>query len=92
MDMTTPTPTTTLDLHGRRADDAVSDVTLFLERVRRTVDASPASSKGKDTSSGVGNNQLFVKIITGSGSVCVSSCVSSIVVRRQRRLLPDNGY
>ncbi|KAL7537768.1 hypothetical protein ACHAWF_005890 [Thalassiosira exigua] len=46
---------TTLDLHGRRLEDAISEVTLFLERIRRTVAGSSASV-------------LFVTIITGSGS------------------------
>ena len=58
-------PPPTLDLHGRGADDAVSDVTLFLDRYRRTVDSSPYKVGEKGGSS----NRLFVKIITGSGSV-----------------------
>lgn len=64
-----PTPPT-LDLHGRGANDAVSDVTLFLERIRRTaINASPSEGK---VSSGGGSDRLFVKIITGSGSVRTS--------------------
>ncbi|KAL7543012.1 hypothetical protein ACHAXR_012302 [Thalassiosira sp. AJA248-18] len=55
----TPTNVTTLDLHGRRLEDAISEVTLFLERIRRT-----ASSRGRLG----GQHVLFVSIITGSGS------------------------
>jgi hypothetical protein len=57
-------PTTTLDLHGKLVVDAISEVTLFLERIRRTrVDSSTGRSEGR--------NVVFVRIITGSGSVRV---------------------
>ena len=52
---------TSLDLHGRNFEDAISQVTLFLERIRRTV-ASSSRGRGRQ-------NILFVTIITGSGSV-----------------------
>ena len=52
---------TSLDLHGRNFEDAISEVTLFLERIRRTV-ASSSRGRGRQ-------NILFVTIITGSGSV-----------------------
>mmetsp|Transcript_31548 Transcript_31548/g.66369 ORF Transcript_31548/g.66369 Transcript_31548/m.66369 type:complete len:372 (-) Transcript_31548:75-1190(-) len=52
---------TTLDLHGRRLEDAISEVTLFLDRIRRTVAASSMGRSG-------GQHVLFVQIITGSGS------------------------
>jgi len=50
----------TLDLHGRRLEEAISEVTSFLDRLRR----SAAASSGRP---GV-QNFLFVQIITGSGS------------------------
>lgn len=54
----------TLDLHGKLVVDAISEVTLFLERIRRTrVDSSTGMSEGRDI--------FFVRIITGSGSVRV---------------------
>lgn len=52
---------TTLDLHGRRLEEAISEVTLFLERIRRTVAAHSGGRLG-------GHNPFFVKIITGAGS------------------------
>mmetsp|Transcript_9003 Transcript_9003/g.21931 ORF Transcript_9003/g.21931 Transcript_9003/m.21931 type:complete len:454 (-) Transcript_9003:71-1432(-) len=52
---------TTLDLHGRRLEEAISEVTLFLERIRRTVAAYSRGMAG-------GHNTFFVKIITGAGS------------------------
>lgn len=59
-----PSLTTTLDLHGKVVADAISEVTLFLERIRRTrVNSSQGGSGGQHV--------FFVQIITGSGSVCL---------------------
>jgi hypothetical protein len=64
-------PTTTLDLHGKVVVDAISEVTLFLERIRRTrVDSSTGRSEGR--------NVVFVQIITGSGSVRVLQTYHSV--------------
>mmetsp|Transcript_39620 Transcript_39620/g.83294 ORF Transcript_39620/g.83294 Transcript_39620/m.83294 type:complete len:551 (+) Transcript_39620:42-1694(+) len=56
------TSVASLDLHGRRLEDAISQVTVFLERIRRDV---AASSMGN---AGVPPQHLFVTIITGAGS------------------------
>lgn len=51
---------TTLDLHGKLVEDAIAEVTLFLERIR-THHHVAASTVGVGTT-------CFVQIITGSGS------------------------
>eukprot|EP00584_Thalassiosira_punctigera_P004522 CAMPEP_0172539974 /NCGR_PEP_ID=MMETSP1067-20121228/11069_1 /TAXON_ID=265564 ORGANISM="Thalassiosira punctigera, Strain Tpunct2005C2" /NCGR_SAMPLE_ID=MMETSP1067 /ASSEMBLY_ACC=CAM_ASM_000444 /LENGTH=451 /DNA_ID=CAMNT_0013325743 /DNA_START=146 /DNA_END=1501 /DNA_ORIENTATION=- len=53
---------TTLDLHGKRLEDAISEVTIFLDRIRRTVAAFSRGRLGEQ------KNVLYVTIITGSGS------------------------
>jgi hypothetical protein len=58
-----PSPTTTLDLHGKVVVDAISEVTFFLERIRRT-------SVNCFTGGSGGQHIFLVQIITGSGSVC----------------------
>jgi len=69
-----------LDLHGRRVEDAISEVTLFLDRIRRThstVRASmiPSSKNDSPAESATGapeamrDEPLYVVIVTGSGSV-----------------------
>ena len=55
---------TTLDLHGYRLEQAISQVTSFLDRIRRTVAASSRKNRLGGT-----QNVLFVQIITGTGSV-----------------------
>ena len=69
-----------LDLHGRRLDDAIREVTLFLERIRRehaTVRATSGASNAAASASAVGSavveNPLYATIITGSGSVGFNS-------------------
>jgi DNA-nicking Smr family endonuclease len=67
-----PSLTTSIDLHGKLVVDAISEVTLFLERIRRRTGVN--SSTG---SSGA-QNVLFVQIITGSGSVCFRISITTI--------------
>ena len=52
-------------------EEAISEVTLFLERIRRTV-ANSSRGRGR-------HNILYVTIITGSGSV---SCVICMLLPR----------
>lgn len=55
-------PVTTLDLHGKLVEDAIAEVTLFLERIR-TYHHHAAALTG-----GGGTTCCYVQIITGSGS------------------------
>ena len=54
-------PFTTLDLHGKLVEDAIAEVTLFLERIRTYHHHAAALTGG-------GGTTCFVQIITGSGS------------------------
>lgn len=54
-------PATTLDLHGKLVEDAIAEVTLFLERIRTYHHHAAALTGG-------GGTTCFVQIITGSGS------------------------
>lgn len=58
-----------LDLHGRRMEEAISDVTVFLDRIRRTYYSSVRPSSSSVASEGRGGIPLYVTVITGSGSV-----------------------
>jgi hypothetical protein len=58
-----------LDLHGRRMEEAISDVTVFFDRIRRTYYSSVRPSSSSVTSEGRGGIPLYVTVITGSGSV-----------------------
>ena len=60
-----------LDLHGRRSDEAIREVTLFLERIRNAAArvASPSS-------------KFYVTIITGSGSHSSHGPILRSVVQR----------
>ncbi len=64
-----------LDLHGRKVEDAICEVTLFLERIRRahsTVRASmihASNSAPSEYATGARDEPLYVVIVTGSGSV-----------------------
>eukprot|EP00569_Conticribra_weissflogii_P016734 CAMPEP_0171413594 /NCGR_PEP_ID=MMETSP0880-20121228/35432_1 /TAXON_ID=67004 /ORGANISM="Thalassiosira weissflogii, Strain CCMP1336" /LENGTH=447 /DNA_ID=CAMNT_0011931313 /DNA_START=74 /DNA_END=1417 /DNA_ORIENTATION=- len=77
--MTSTSHSMLLDLHGRRVEDAISEVTLFLDRIRRThstVRASmiPSSKNDSPAESATGapeamrDEPLYVVIVTGSGS------------------------
>lgn len=68
--MTNSQSVTTLDLHGYRLEEAISEVTTFLDRIRRTV----AGSSG-----GLGETSIvLVTIITGSGSVRLQSLLHAL--------------
>ena len=61
-----------LDLHGRRSDEAVRDLTLFLETIRLAaarVAAAPSS-------------EFYVTVITGSGSHSSHGPILRSVIRR----------
>lgn len=79
--MSYPNPTT-LDLHGKRLEEAIYEVTIFLERIRRAV---AASSRGRSLT---GRNILFVQIITGSGS---HSSHGPVLRNAVQRLLDKRG-
>ena len=48
---------TTLDLHGRRMEEAVSEVTLFLERIRRAATAHSQGQRRMGEGTGVGTKE-----------------------------------
>jgi hypothetical protein len=70
----------TLDLHGRRLEEAISEVTMYFDRIRRTyasINTTAASSK----------NSLDVTIITGKGShssqgPVLRSAVQKLLIKR----------
>ena len=68
-----------IDLHGKRLEEAVRDTSLFLERVRRAW--SSASTAGL-------NGRLMVTIITGSGS---HSSHGPVLRSAIKRLLDKRG-
>ncbi|KAL9189524.1 hypothetical protein ACHAXT_009199 [Thalassiosira profunda] len=74
-----PNPTT-LDLHGCRLEEAISEVTLFLERIRRTV----ASASRRRSAHQI----LYVQIITGAGS---HSSHGPVLRNAVQRLLEKRG-
>ena len=55
-------PVTTIDLHGKLVEDAITEVTLFLERIRTYHHHHAAATGGGTTTT------FNVQIITGSGS------------------------
>ena len=69
----------TLDLHGRRLEDAIAEVTMYFDRIRRTY----ASISNAAASS----NSLDVVVITGKGShstqgPVLRSAVQKLLIKR----------
>ena len=52
--------TLTLDLHGKRLEEAIAEVTMYFDRIRRTYYSSIGNSAAAST--------LDVIVITGKGS------------------------
>eukprot|EP00804_Cyclotella_cryptica_P025786 CCRYP_002675-RA/>CCRYP_002675-RA protein AED:0.32 eAED:0.32 QI:143/1/1/1/0.75/0.6/5/24/472 len=70
----------TLDLHGRRLEDAIAAVTLYFDRIRSTYAAIHPTSAAT-------SNSLKVTVITGSGShsthgPVLRSAVQKLLVKR----------
>jgi len=63
-----------IDLHGRRSDDAVRELTLFLERIRSAASRVPSFAAS--------SSQFYVTVITGSGSHSTHGPILRSVVQR----------
>lgn len=78
----------TLDLHGRRVEEAIAEVTIYFDRIRRT--------HASINNTAANNSSLNVTIITGKGSHSANgpvlrSAVHKLLVKRGMTFTMENG-